>query len=79
VTEKPMDAEKALRDAHEAVCEAPDYAIWPRCEGWHGTCEGAHEAITALARAAFEAGRTFGRDDRGLDPPLPKWLTETSR
>lgn len=51
------DAERKWREAHEAVCEAPDYVIWPRCEGWHGACESAHAAIDAAVRAALEEMR----------------------
>jgi len=51
---KPPTVEELVREAQEAVCEAPDPALWPRCEGWHGYCEGAHAAIDALAARVSE-------------------------
>jgi hypothetical protein len=84
-----MDAEKALVEMDEA-CPSCYGAM-----RMHSAVPGStlsepcphriHSRARTLARAAFEAGKQYAWDsddaagDGRKNPPLPKWLTETSR
>jgi len=91
LTDKPMDAEKALADMEDGCpcrehlhpkAHSPCLFIG-RCVCYFGKAEcrwTGHARARTLARAAFEEGISWADSNDYRTPgDLPKWLTETSR